>query len=202
MLGSLATVDDVKLYGGVASTNTKYDAILPRMLLDASNRIRAYTGRTFASLTETRRLDWEPSGIYQTGPIRDVTAVRVDGVALTAGQYTAYPDRIELHSAGPYYVPNLGYVRYIGNTGARFGGGNLAVEIAATWGDAAVPEVIRDLAAVTAWRLVKMWEGRWQVQAGTSELGETQFARVWTPDDYAVLKRYKSGGDPVGFGAV
>lgn len=195
------TLAEAKAYG--RDVKPVMDSVLTQMISDASDRIRAYTGRTFTAVAEARKLDWQASGIYDTGPISAVTRVTVDGTDLDPADYVVYSDRVVIRDAGPYWVPNAGYYgRYIAMPGARYGSGLQVVEIAATYGDTVVPPAIKALTAITAWRLVGMLNSGWQAQAGNPDLGTVEFSRLWTPDDYAVLKAFQVGTAAAGLGAV
>lgn len=91
---ALTTLETAKDHMGIEVSDTTWDNRIKFLINGFSEFIEAYTGRGFSKGTFIQKLDSYGSGkIYlRTWPILSITSIKIDNVAVSAGDYLSYDD--------------------------------------------------------------------------------------------------------------
>lgn len=167
-MANLITLAEYKSLVGVATSNTRDDALVEALIPAASLAIEKYTDRRFGVGygATPRSFQYDGSGILDIDDCTGVTAVTSDGgvpggptYSLTASEYTAMPYRetsdddphyyLILHTLPRPYSPQMGFRNNL-DTLDILDGQPVIITVTATWGWPAVPD---DVKLATAWTI-------------------------------------------------
>lgn len=199
--GTYATTADLKTRLGI--TDTTDDTLLGTICDQVNALVEGITGRILAPIASTAYTFDGSDAIWggrclQVGDIgvRAITLLEVAAytgasfVTMPASDYFIRPLAQERSSGWPGTEIWITDIPTAANSYPYFPPGFGTVRVTATWGWAAMPDEIIDLALTTA---VRTWTGRQAGQAdiiGTDEFGKPIVSRYLSGRDRATLQRY------------
>lgn len=198
-VGSYATTTNVKLRAGIGTADTDDDVLIGTICDQINDYVEFVTERPIAPVsgTPTYTFDGDGSTVlwFPTG-IRTVTLLEV--ALYTGGDYGTV-------TATDYFIRPASQNRLNGWPGSRiefsdqtsgaysyFPEGYNTVRVTGTFGFAAIPDAVTELAEVAA---VRAWHARESGQTdivGTDEFGKPVVSRFFSARDLMTLKKYSA----------
>ena len=159
-MADLVTLADVKLALGIPTATTTQDAKLNDAIRDASAALRSYLDRDFetpVTSSQARTYFYDGSGVLEIQDAQTITAVTLDGVALTTDEYSAEPAGdapytwLFLPEIGGFGMsPEMGFTRNLDRLWWKALQRPQQVVVTGTWGWATIPDDVQRAAIWTA----------------------------------------------------
>ena len=191
-MADLITRDELKSILGIDPTDTRKDAQYDEVIPLASQAIRTFTGRDFATatVTESRNFEYDGSGFLDIDDAADITTVEfivphAANLALDSDQWYAAPPRRDDSPVYDYIVlvspsgsnPYMGFERNLDvlYEEGRLPGVTRTAVVTGTWG---WPEVPGDVKLAAAWT-IKSWTDTPEGDDNLSAEAIEGFSRSW-----------------------
>lgn len=200
-VGTYATLADAKLRLGFGTATTTDDSLLQDLCDQVNGWIEATTGRVIAPYAGTYTFDGYDALDDTTMPVRMgiVALTSLEIAPLSGGTFATIPatDYFLNPPAGnrepgyPAFRVILTDVPVSGNPYPYFPPGYQNVRMAGTFGWAAIPDELTDVALTTT---VRAWNARQAGQSdmiGTDEYGKPLVSRYVSGRDKATVSRFK-----------
>lgn len=201
-IGSYVTLALAKARLGIPSADTTDDTLLTRLCDQVNAYIESYTGTVLAPIgTATYTFDGDErvNGRQLLIPRGVRTITLLENSAYTGGPYQTIPSsdyflrpsNSDLNPGFPFTELVMTNVPSAGNPLPTFNPGLDNIRITGTWGWAATPDEIKEVAEVM---LVRAWAGRQAGQTdqiGVSEGGMPIISRTVSLRDRETLNRFR-----------
>lgn len=201
-IGSYVTLAVAKARLGIPSADTTDDTLLTRLCDQVNAYIESYTGTVLAPIgTATYTFDGDervndrqlliPRGVRTITLLENSAYTGGPYQTIPSSDYFLRPSNADLNPGFPFTELVMTNVPSAGNPLPTFNPGLDNIRITGTWGWAAIPDEIKEVAEVM---LVRAWAGRQAGQTdqiGVSEGGMPIISRTVSLRDRETLNRFR-----------